>query len=249
MNPWCVQEYELRLGKMGNPQDAMAGGLGLFRCDGDFLAQELVQKRGFAHIRCPNDTNVTRPERRFFAHRMIAFPHHSDCDRRGKSRPRAAAIAIASIQTAYIRKKPEPEECGFPQRFVHGTGIVLSGFQRRFLGLLEGVVVGIFRQLVDRGKRPSGEQLVETAHLAIVETFPFVQERTRLLEEPLSSRTPEIFLERFITSRWLHLFPTTPAKRDRIIVRFDLPDAHGRPFFSHPDWFLNKGIKQLMCQQ
>lgn len=99
---------------------------------------------------------------------------------------------------------------------------------------------GPFRPLAERGRRPSGEQLVEPAHLAIIETFSFVQERTRLLEEPLSSRTPEVFLERFIAGRRIDLFPTTSAKRDRVMVCFDLPDAHCRPFISHPDCFLEK---------
>ena len=47
----CIDKDKLRAGPMHDTQNAVAGGLGLFRSNGNFFTQHSVEQRGFAGIR------------------------------------------------------------------------------------------------------------------------------------------------------------------------------------------------------
>jgi hypothetical protein len=58
---------------MGNTQDAVTCGLGLFRRDSDLLPQQLIQQGGFAHIGRPYDGNKSGFEGSLLIHQAVTF--------------------------------------------------------------------------------------------------------------------------------------------------------------------------------
>jgi hypothetical protein len=77
----------------------------------------------------------------------------------------------------------------------------------------------------ERGRRFAGS--MQTAHMAVIETFPFVQKRARFLEEPFFFRTPVMIFKGFIACRRPHLFSCTTTKENTALIGCHLPKRHG----------------------
>jgi len=58
VNPRCIEEENLRVGLGHNAEDGVARRLGLGGHDGQFLAQQTVEQRGFAHVGPPNHGHI-----------------------------------------------------------------------------------------------------------------------------------------------------------------------------------------------
>ena len=51
----CIDEDDLAFGRIDDALNAVAGGLRLGGDDGDFLADEAIEQRGFSGVRAAND--------------------------------------------------------------------------------------------------------------------------------------------------------------------------------------------------
>ena len=59
-----VEEYDLGVMTVVDPDHSLSCRLGLGCNDGDFLAEKGIDEGGFADIRCPNKRNITASDGR-----------------------------------------------------------------------------------------------------------------------------------------------------------------------------------------